>query len=137
MDSRPALFLRGRRPSSLPRERADSRHIPAEVKRVVWLRDLGRCAFVSPSGHRCAERGFVEFHHVQPFAAGGEATVDNVELRCRRHNAHEAALYFGRRKANRGDGFVREEPAPYGLRPFAIATSTRSGTSWSTVAQPP
>jgi len=32
----------------------------------VWVRDLGRCAFVSENGRPCNERGFVEFHHVQP-----------------------------------------------------------------------
>jgi hypothetical protein len=32
---------------------------------------------------------------VVPFASGGMATVENIELRCRAHNAHEAVLYFG------------------------------------------
>jgi hypothetical protein len=73
-----------------------SRHIPAEVKRAVWLRDLGRCAFVGTGGRRCAERGFVEFHHVHPHALGGEATVGNIGLRCRRHNGYEARADFGR-----------------------------------------
>jgi len=36
-----------------------SRHIPAEVKRAVWLRDLGRCAFVGTNDRRCPERGFL------------------------------------------------------------------------------
>jgi len=71
-----------------------SRHIPAEVKRTVWLRDLGRCAFVGTHGRRCNERAFLEFHHVQPYAVGGEATVKNIQLRCRlcraRHNRHYA-----------------------------------------------
>jgi hypothetical protein len=53
-----------------------SRHIPAEVKRKVWARDGGQCAFVSPSGRRCAERGFLEFHHVVPYAKGGETAVE-------------------------------------------------------------
>ena len=72
-----------------------SRHIPAEVKRAVLLRDLGRCSFVGTTGRRCGERGFVEFHHVRPYAAGGEATLDNLQLRCRAHNAYEARAYFG------------------------------------------
>jgi hypothetical protein len=73
-----------------------SRHIPAEVKRAVFLRDLGRCAFVGTGGRRCAERGFVEFHHAHPYAMGGEATVGNIQLRCRRHNDYEARADFGR-----------------------------------------
>jgi hypothetical protein len=75
---------------------ADSRHVPAAVKRAVWVRDLGRCAFVAESGRRCGERAFVEFHHVRPYAAGGEATVDGIELRCREHNGYEARLFFPR-----------------------------------------
>ena len=47
---------------------AGSRHIPAVVRRAVWRRDQGRCAFGTQG--RCVERGFLEFHHVQPHTAG-------------------------------------------------------------------
>jgi len=87
-----------------------SRHIPAEVKRAVWLRDGGRCAFVGRSGRRCTEHGFLEFHHVVPHGAGGEPTADNVQLRCRAHNQYEVQLYFGPRDAPA----VSETRAPYG-----------------------
>ena len=83
-----------------------SRHLPAEVKRTVWARDGGRCRFEGPSG-RCTETGFLEFHHVVPYAAGGVTTADNLELRCAAHNRHEAEQYFGR-----GTMFVREERGP-------------------------
>jgi hypothetical protein len=73
----------------------------AAVKRVVWVRDLGRCAFVGATGHRCNERRFVEFHHVDPYALGGEATADGIQLRCRRHNDYEGRLYFGKRRRAR------------------------------------
>jgi len=72
-----------------------SRHIPAAVKRAVWFRDRGQCAFVSPQGRRCKERSFLELHHIQPFALGGEATTGNIALRCHNHNAHEAERDFG------------------------------------------
>jgi hypothetical protein len=75
-----------------------TRHVAAAVKRAVWMRDLGRCAFVGKTGHRCDERRFVEFHHVDPHALGGEASVDFISLRCRRHNDYEGRLYFGRRR---------------------------------------
>jgi hypothetical protein len=76
-----------------------SRHVPAEVRRDVWRRDQERCAFVGTGGQRCRERAFLEFHHVKPYAIGGEATVTNVELRCRRHNQHEARVYFRESRA--------------------------------------
>jgi 5-methylcytosine-specific restriction endonuclease McrA len=71
-----------------------SRRIPAAVRRVVWRRDEARCAYVGTQG-RCVETAFLEFHHVRPFADGGDPTVENVQLRCRGHNHHEAKQYFG------------------------------------------
>ncbi|MGH2405923.1 MAG: HNH endonuclease, partial [bacterium] len=73
-----------------------SRHIPAQVKRAVWSRDGGRCAFVADNGRRCTEEAFLELHHVLPHAVGGPATVENIELRCRAHNGYEAERDFGR-----------------------------------------
>ena len=74
-----------------------SRHVPNAVRSAVWERDAGRCAFVGTTGHRCAERSFLEFHHIQPYALGGAATAGNISLRCRRHNALEAEMVFGPR----------------------------------------
>ncbi|MGB2712591.1 MAG: HNH endonuclease signature motif containing protein [Vicinamibacterales bacterium] len=71
-----------------------SRHIPAGVRRRVWQRDGGRCAFMGTEG-RCAERGLLEFHHVVPYADGGESVVENLELRCRAHNVYEAGRWDG------------------------------------------
>jgi hypothetical protein len=74
-----------------------SRYIPKAVKRAVWYRDRGQCAFVSASGVRCAEHEFLELHHIQPFALNGPATVANIALRCRAHNLFDAEAAFGTR----------------------------------------
>jgi 5-methylcytosine-specific restriction endonuclease McrA len=74
---------------------APSRHVPSEVKRAVWQRDGGQCAFVAGTGQRCTEQTFLEFHHIRPYALQGPATVANIFLRCRRHNQYEAELIFG------------------------------------------
>jgi 5-methylcytosine-specific restriction endonuclease McrA len=74
---------------------ADSRHIPAAVKRAVSDRDQGRCAFVSEAGKRCESRRHLEYDHVEPVARGGQSTVENVRLLCRAHNQHEAERSFG------------------------------------------
>lgn len=71
----------------------ENRYVPASVKRVVWERDAGSCAFIGPDG-RCGETAFLEYHHVVPFSAGGKTDADNLELRCRAHNQHEARLAF-------------------------------------------
>jgi len=86
-----ARVMSERLPASPPR----SRYIPAAVRRAVWQRDEGRCAFVTAGGRRCAETGGLEFHHAVPFADGGEATEANVELRCTLHNRREASRWFG------------------------------------------
>lgn len=82
------------RPRPAATARTSGRKVPAAVRRSVWQRDAGRCAFVGASG-RCCETGFLEFHHVVPFATGGATTASNIELRCRAHNQYEARLYFG------------------------------------------
>jgi hypothetical protein len=74
-----------------------TRDIPRSVKRGASRRDRDQCGYVAPNGTRCPERTFLEFHHRQPYAQGGLASVDNISLRCRRHNQYEAELIFGAR----------------------------------------
>jgi hypothetical protein len=109
-------------PRQPTRARAGSRHVPAAVRRAVWSRDNGQCAFVGAQG-RCTERGFLEFHHVIPFARGGPTTAANVQLRCAAHNAYEAAIDFG-------PFIVREVPLAYQLGP------DREREEWSLGAFP-
>jgi 5-methylcytosine-specific restriction endonuclease McrA len=87
--------------SEAERRAAPSRHIPSAVKRAVWRRDGGQCAFVSAGGRRCTERAFLELHHIHPHALAGPATAANISLRCRRHNQYEAELVFGPRDSVR------------------------------------
>ena len=70
-------------PGATRRATCSRRAIPAAVRRAVWMRDEGRCAFRGAGG-RCRETGRLEFHHRIPVADGGTATVDNVELLCHR-----------------------------------------------------
>ena len=96
-----------------------ARYIPSAVRRAVWKRDVGQCAFVGAEG-RCTERGFLEFHHIRPYAAGGATIAENLELRCRAHNLHEAEHYFSGRLP-----LLREARAEYDYSP----SSTCSGAS--------
>ena len=72
-----------------------SRHVPAAVRRAVYLRDQGRCSFVAEDGRQCAATAFLELDHVEPWAAFGNAVVDNIRLRCRAHNQLHARNCFG------------------------------------------
>lgn len=65
------------------------RNVPAAVRREVCQRDGGRCVFSGADGP-CGETAFLEYHHVVPFAAGGETSAANLQLRCRAHNQFEA-----------------------------------------------
>ena len=72
-----------------------SRYIPASVREAVWKRDAGRCTYVSITGGRCRWRRDLQFDHVVPVARGGQATVENLRLRCSVHNQLEAERAFG------------------------------------------
>jgi hypothetical protein len=76
-----------------------SRYIPRRVARAVWRRDDAQCAFRTAAGLRCTERTYLELHHIHPHIMQGPATVDNIALRCRRHNQYEAEMEFGPRTA--------------------------------------
>jgi hypothetical protein len=79
-------------PTAAPRNAAA---IPAEVRRQVWERDQGRCAWAGPDGRRCSSRWQLEVDHVQAAACGGTSTLDNLRLACRQHNLLHAEEVYG------------------------------------------
>ncbi|MEK7824716.1 MAG: hypothetical protein AAB290_06725 [Candidatus Eisenbacteria bacterium] len=109
------------------RSTGGGRHIPADVKRVVWERDQGRCTFVSEAGQRCPARTLLEFDHIDPVARGGQATVERMRLRCRAHNQYEAECTFGtefmsgKRGARRAAAAVRTATKATAARAQAAA----------------
>ncbi len=120
-----------------------ARHIPSFVKRAVWQRDEGQCAFVGPRG-RCRERAWLEFHHVIPYAAGGPASVENISLRCRAHNAFEGEQLYGARRRPTAAAApeartVPTAPGPVHARESAEArpdNGTADGNEGTAVAHP-
>ena len=111
--------------------REGSRHIPASVRRAVWHRDGGQCAYVGDDG-RCRERRFLEWHHVVPHGHQGPPTSDNISLRCRAHNAYEAELVFGKFAPT-----IARDPGPrYGStsvesRPLYGGQPLRTNSVWT------
>jgi hypothetical protein len=71
------------------------RSIPAPVRRAVYERAGGRCAFVDASGRRCEARSRLEFHQRHPYGYGGDRTPDNISLLCKPHNVHLAEIDYG------------------------------------------
>ena len=77
-------------------QRQRVRYIPAAVRRTVFERDSNRCSYVDANGTRCPETQRLEFHHLKPFAKGGDHCTSNLTLRCAAHNALAAEEDFGR-----------------------------------------
>jgi hypothetical protein len=70
-------------------------HIPAAVKRAVYVRDGGKCQYRLASGEVCGGTRRLQYDHVTPRALGGPSTVDNVRLVCASHNRLAARLALG------------------------------------------
>jgi hypothetical protein len=114
----------------------DSRDIPDAVRREVWRRDGGQCAYVATTGRRCGERAFLELHHLEAYANGGPPTVENIALRCRRHNQYEAELVFGPRRPRTSSRPPVESPAQCRTCRRARRLCARVGPALSSTARP-
>ncbi|MCC7144486.1 MAG: HNH endonuclease, partial [Candidatus Eisenbacteria bacterium] len=93
--------------------------------------DGDRCAFVSREGHRCGARGFLQFHHLIPFAQGGAHTVENLALRCGAHNRYEARGDVGSAGRSAGED-LRSEIDALALAPESerVADLVRAPELW-------
>jgi hypothetical protein len=95
-----------------PTPAPQSRTVPAAVRREVWKRDGGCCAWVGPDGRRCGSRWKLEIDHVDPYGRGGPSDdPDKLRLLCARHNARYAEQVYGSAHMSRfrgaGEGAAR------------------------------
>jgi hypothetical protein len=60
-------------------EQAKRTHIPSAVQEAVYLRDGGKCK-------HCGTTRDLQFDHILPHSKGGNDTVDNLQLLCRKCN---------------------------------------------------
>ena len=65
-----------------------SRTIPQDVKIAVSVRDGGKC-------QRCGSTKDLQYDHVIPYSMGGDNSVENIQLLCRRCNAAKSNRYVG------------------------------------------
>jgi len=74
--------------ASVVRDGRKSRTIPPALRRALRSRD-GGCRFPG-----CENRRFIDAHHVRHWAKGGETTIGNLVLLCRRHHraVHEGGI---------------------------------------------
>jgi 5-methylcytosine-specific restriction endonuclease McrA len=73
----------------------NARYIPASLRREVYDREGGTCAYVGEEARRCHSTRQLEYQHLTPVARGGRTTADNLTLFCRAHNLLQAEKDFG------------------------------------------
>jgi 5-methylcytosine-specific restriction endonuclease McrA len=62
-------------------------HIPAALKRRVWIRCESRCVYVdSTTGRVCGSTAFLDIDHILPLSRGGTNVEANLRLACASHN---------------------------------------------------
>jgi hypothetical protein len=87
-----------------PRRDGPRETIPAAVRRAVWERDGGRCAWPLDAGGCCGSTHRLELDHVVPWSLGGESSVANLRVACSHHNRLAARRAFGERCVRRYAG---------------------------------
>ncbi len=94
-----------------------TRTVPAAIRRALELRD-GGCQF--PGG---THTRFVDAHHVEHWANGGETSLSNLVLLCSHHHKHVHELGFSvRPDEDGGFAFFR----PDGRRIQAVGDRVRN-----------
>ncbi len=70
-----------------------SRVVPKGIERAVRARDNNTCRFPG-----CRNRRFVDIHHIEHWADGGETAIETLMLLCSKHHTlvHEGRFRIGR-----------------------------------------
>jgi hypothetical protein len=76
-------------------ESANPRHVPAAVRREVFLRDEGKCQWPLADGGICGSTHRVELDHIVPVGRGGRSTASQMRALCRFHNDLAAREVYG------------------------------------------
>ena len=70
-----------------------SRAIPSYLRKYIWERDDGQCAYIHhETKRRCASRYLLQIDHIKPFAFGGKTESENLRLLCAGHNQFRVNL---------------------------------------------
>jgi hypothetical protein len=63
------------------------RVLPAQLKHRINLRDKWQCTHLEKD-QRCANKRWLEIHHVQPLSLGGTHELNNLTTLCSAHHRH-------------------------------------------------
>lgn len=73
--------------SKLPPKKAKKRSsISLNTKHEVYFKAQGQCTHVGAKGQRCQETRFLDIHHIQALAQGGDHNPSNLTLLCKGHH---------------------------------------------------
>jgi hypothetical protein len=76
-------------------ECANPRHVPAAVRREVFLRDEGKCQWPLADRGICGSTHRVELDHIVPVGRGGRSTASQMRTLCKFHNDLAAREVYG------------------------------------------
>lgn len=77
-------------------ENNHTRKISQSIRDKVWVRDKGRCGYRDPKTRKlCGSKHLLQIDHRYPFSLWGENYIENLRLRCSKHNQLHAAQALG------------------------------------------
>jgi hypothetical protein len=86
---------------------SDSRYIPAEIRRVVWDRDQGKCQWPLHCGGICGSTLRPELDHIRGWKPGEPVKIEDLRVLCDFHNDLAAREVYG---DDYMDSFRRRRP---------------------------
>ena len=105
-----------------------TRVVSASLRRAMRRRDRGSCTFPG-----CTNRRWVDAHHIEHWAHGGETGLDNVTSLCQAHHrlVHEGGFAVERDEATGGVVFRSPSGVPIERAPRAVRDRADPVTAWS------
>ncbi len=73
-----------------------------EMRRQIRARDQSQCTYIH-EGKRCQSRYALEYDHIVPKSLGGNDSLENLRLLCRKHNQWAAVKAF---RLNKMSGYL-------------------------------
>ena len=68
------------------------RYISLKIRREVWQTQNGECQYYDPqTKKKCRSRFGLELDHKTAIARGGDDTVENLQLLCKKHNLRKGS----------------------------------------------
>lgn len=106
--------------------RDPQRRFDANQRRLLLAYAGNRCEHLTLWVFRCTQTRYLQADHVMPWSRGGQTTIENGQMLCRRHNSRKtnrvpSLLYRWRHRRRQ-----RRTSAAYSARPKRFYVNTRA-----------